>query len=102
MGFNVLRMTKEQRYRVLLFVASFAFLAVSGTSGLIVYQSYRQCKAMEARALGQWECYLQIKDQFEILQEHLRELIENPDFLEHVTREHLQIAGENEILFRFE
>jgi cell division protein FtsB len=95
-------MTKEQRYRVLLWLASFVFLAVSVTSGVVVYQSHCQCKAMEMQELHQWERYLQIKEQFETQREHLRELTENPDFLEHVAREHLQIAGENEILFRFE
>ncbi|MDR1366717.1 MAG: septum formation initiator family protein [Puniceicoccales bacterium] len=95
-------MAKEQRYRILLFMASFAFLAVSVTSGVVVYQSYCQCKAMENQELRQWERYLQIKDRFETQQEHLRELIEDPDFLEHVAREHLQMAGKNEILFRFE
>ncbi|MDR0418531.1 MAG: hypothetical protein LBH08_03850 [Puniceicoccales bacterium] len=95
-------MAKEQSYRILLFMASFVFLAVSVTSGVVVYQSYRQCEAMKNQELRQWKRYLQIKDQFESKQEYLRELIENPDFLEHIAREHLQMAGKNEILFRFE
>jgi cell division protein FtsB len=95
-------MTKEQRYSVLLWGASFVLLAVLAMSGVIVYQSYCQCRAVEMQELCQWERYLQIKDEIEMQQEHLRELIENPEFLEHVAREHLQMAGENEILFRFE
>lgn len=102
MDFNMLRMTKEQRYGVLLWLASCIFLTVSVTSGLSVYRSYRQCKAVEAQKLRQWERYLRIKEQFETQQEHLRELTENPDFLEHIAREHLRIVGENEMLFRFE
>jgi hypothetical protein len=57
---------------------------------------------MEMQELRQWERYLQVKDQFETQREYLLELTENPDFLEHVAREHLQLAGENELLFRFE
>ncbi|MDR1907220.1 MAG: septum formation initiator family protein [Puniceicoccales bacterium] len=102
MGFNLFRMTKERRYRIFLWLASFLFLSVSVTSGIIVYQSHCQCKAMKAQELHQWKRYQQIKDELETQREHLRELIENPDFLEHVAREHLQMAGENEILFRFE
>jgi cell division protein FtsB len=57
---------------------------------------------METQRLRQWERYIQIQDQFEAQQEYLRELSENPDFLEHVARESLRIVGENEVLFHFE
>jgi cell division protein FtsB len=95
-------MTKGQRYRILLWWASLTLLTVSLASGVIVYRSHCQCKAMEAQELRQWERYERIRDQFEMQREHLRELTENLDFLEHVAREHLQMAGENEMLFRFE
>jgi hypothetical protein len=72
------------------------------TSGVAIYQSHRECKGMETQRLRQWERYIQIQDQFEIQQEYLRELSENPDFLEHVAREYLRIVGENEMPFHFE
>jgi hypothetical protein len=59
-GFNLLRMTKEQCYRVLLWLTIWIFLRIWVTSG-VVYQSYRQCKVMEIRRLRHWERYLQIK-----------------------------------------
>jgi cell division protein FtsB len=95
-------MTREQRYRILLWLASSVLLAVSLVSGAVVYRSHCQCKAMEVQELRQWEYYERIRDKNEMQREHLRELTENLDFLEHVAREHLQIAGKDEILFRFE
>jgi hypothetical protein len=57
-GFNILRITKEQRDRVLLWLASCVFLTISMTSGVPVYQSHRQWKVMETQRLRQWERYI--------------------------------------------
>jgi cell division protein FtsB len=94
--------TKEWRYRVLLYASGALFLTVSAAGSIAVYRAYCQCKTIERREQEQWEHYQRMKNKFEIQQEHARELTENLDFIEHVAREHMQVAGENEVLFRFE
>ncbi|MDR0590914.1 MAG: hypothetical protein LBG09_03660 [Puniceicoccales bacterium] len=94
--------TKEWRYRVLLYASSALFLTVSGAGIIAVYRAYCQCKAIELREQQQWEHYRRMKNKFEMQREHVRELTENLDFIEHVAREQMQVAGENEVLFRFE
>jgi cell division protein FtsB len=95
-------MTKEQSYKVSLWITGFILLAVIISAATIVYHSYRQSKVIEAREQHQWAHYQALKNKFEIRQEHVRELAGNPDFLEHVARQYMQVASENEILFRFE
>jgi hypothetical protein len=65
-GFNILRITKQQHDSVLLWLVSGVFLTIPMTSGVAVYQSQRECKVMETQRLRQWERYIQIQDQFEI------------------------------------
>ncbi|MDR3317284.1 MAG: septum formation initiator family protein [Puniceicoccales bacterium] len=102
MGCDIFRLTKERCYKALLCLTSLLFLIVSLVGGIAVYRSYRQCKVVEMKEQQQWERYQQMKNKFEIQQEHVKELMENPDFIEHVARERIQIAGEDEVLFRFE
>ena len=99
---NPFRMTKEQRYRILLWMAVMLFFAVSTGGAIMVYNSYRYCKSMEEQEQRQARYYNTIREKFETQREHVQELMENPDFLEHVARGHLQMVGKNEILFRFE
>lgn len=94
--------TKEWRYRVLLYASGALFLTVSAAGSIAVYRAYCQCQAIELREREQWEHYQRMKNKFEMQQEHVRELTENLDFIEHVAREQMQVAGENEVLFRFE
>jgi cell division protein FtsB len=100
--FTTVHFSEEWRYKILLSSVSLLFFAVSMGGALTVYHSYRQCKTMEIREQRQRECYQQIKNTFEMQQEHVKELTENPDFIEHVAREYMQVVGENEVLFRFE
>jgi cell division protein FtsB len=100
--FSTFHFTKELRYKVLLYLANVLFLSVSMVGAIAVYRSYYQCKAMEKQEQEQWKRYQRMKNKFEIQQEHVRELTENLDFIEHVAREHMQVSGENEVLFRFE
>jgi cell division protein FtsB len=94
--------TKEWRYRVLLYASSALFLTFSAAGGIAVYRAYCQCKTIELRERQRWEHYQRMKNKFEMQREHVRELTENLDFIEHVAREQMQVAGENEVLFRFE
>jgi cell division protein FtsB len=100
--FNIFSITRERRYKILLCLASFLFLAVSFGGTIIVYRSYCHCKEIEKREERQREYYKRVEDKFEVLREYVKELGESSDFMEHVAREHLQIIGENELLFRFE
>ncbi|MDR2200977.1 MAG: septum formation initiator family protein [Puniceicoccales bacterium] len=90
------------RYRVLLWLAVLVFLTTLTIGTVAVYRSYRHCRAMEEQQRRKMEEYREMKNRFEIQEEHVKELAEDSDFVEQVARERIQIAGENEMLFRFE
>jgi cell division protein FtsB len=69
---------------------------------MAVYRSYCQCREMADREAQQLKRYEVLKDAFDMQKEHVRELTEDTEFIEHVARERMQVADKNEILFRFE
>jgi hypothetical protein len=47
------------------------------------FGGYCQCRAIELREQKQWEYYQRMKNKFEMQREHVRELTDNLDCIEH-------------------
>ncbi len=88
------------RFIVLLLTVALCVVAVSLTT--VFLQTYREYQTFKAREAEYAAELVQVRREFEVKEEYLRLVLQDPDFLERVVREKLGYIHPEEMIFHFD